>query len=101
VTRIPRSFQLLGHTIRVEILSVRAWQELGEKYDFDDAVGYFSPTDKLVLIKRGVQSEMLHTFAHELLHAILDSMNSKLSNDEVFVDNFGGLLAQALATFER
>ena len=41
---------------------------------------------------------MLHTFYHELMHAVLYYMNSPLWTDEVFVDNSSGLFAQAMDT---
>jgi hypothetical protein len=40
-------------------------------------------------------------FTHELTHALLDHMSHELSHDEVFVDQLGLLLQQALTTFEE
>jgi hypothetical protein len=34
------------------------------------------------------------------VHALLDEMNHPLSHDEIFVDNLGSLLHQALSTFD-
>lgn len=98
--RIPKSFSLLGHTITVRVLSKRDWEELVEMNEHieEDDFGAWFQSENLILIRRTSRSLMLHTFAHELLHAILDMMNSPLSYDEVFVDSFGGLLAQALGT---
>jgi Zn-dependent peptidase ImmA (M78 family) len=100
VRRIPKTVQLMGHTIRVHVISKRDWEALSEKYpDIEDAVGYWSPKDGVILIKRQVRSQMLHTMAHELCHAILDTMSeTRLSDNEKFVDTFGGLLAQAWET---
>ena len=39
-----------------------------------------------------------HTYCHELVHSILDSMGHKLSHDEGFVDAFGRYLHQYLVT---
>lgn len=96
--RIPKSFEILGHTITVRIVSKRDWEDLSEKYDIDDADALFSSADKLVMICRGKPSYMFQLFHHELVHAVLDAMNSKLSYDETFVDAFAGLLAQTMKT---
>lgn len=64
----------------------------------EDDFGAWFQSENLIVIRRTKRSLMFHTFTHELLHAILDMMNSPLSYDEAFVDNFGGLLAQALST---
>lgn len=39
-----------------------------------------------------------HTFCHELVHSMLDSMGSKMSNDEGFVDALGRHFHQYLTT---
>lgn len=97
--RIPKSFQLLGHTIGVHVINAGDWDALSEKYpDIEDCVGYWSPKDNVILVKRQKRSMMHHTFVHELLHAALDQMNHRLSRNEVFVDNLAGLLSQALET---
>jgi hypothetical protein len=101
--RIPKSFQLLGHTVTVRIVSKRDWEALIEEVDdeenMDEAdVGYWIPGDDLIVIKRQPKAMMLHTFYHELTHAVLYYMNSPLWTDEIHVDNFGGLLAQAMDT---
>lgn len=98
--RIPKSFKLLGHTIKVSVLTAAQWDVLAEEYDIEDCVGYFSPADQIILIKRSSKSMTLHTFQHELVHAILNCMNSPLNDDEAFVDNFAGLLSQAIQTAE-
>lgn len=96
--RIPTSLQLLGHTITVRVVGKKDWEaltEMSEHIDEEDFGAWFQQ-ENLILIRRTKHSLMFHTFTHELLHAILDMMNSPLSYDEAFVDNFGGLLAQAL-----
>jgi len=98
--RIPKAFKLMGHTITVRVVNKRDWDAISDKYGIEDAVGYWSPRDQLILIKRGKPSLVVHTFWHEVTHAVLDSLNDKLSNNETFVDNFSGLLAQAVQTFE-
>ena len=97
--RIPKSFQLMGHTITVRVVSQKDWEALGDKYeDLDDAVGFWIPADDLIVIKKQTPAMTYHTWCHELMHAITYYINSPLTNDEVFIDNAGGLLAQALST---
>lgn len=101
--RIPKTLQLLGHTITVRIVSRRDWEALVEEVDdpenMDESdVGYWIPDDDLIVIKRQSKAQMLHTFYHELMHAVLYYMNSPLWTDEVFVDNSSGLFAQAMDT---
>jgi hypothetical protein len=91
---------LLGHTITVRVCSKREWEalmDMSEHIDEEDFGAWFQ-SKNLIVIRRTKRSLMFHTFTHELMHAILDMMNSPLSYDEAFVDNFGGLLAQALST---
>lgn len=96
--RIPKSFGLLGHTITVRIISKRDWEAVAEDNDLEDAVACWCPQLDLILIQRNSREQMLHAFFHEMTHAVLDMMNDKLSYNETFVDNFGGLLAQAMDT---
>lgn len=99
--RVPKRFHLLGHTITVRVVSKRDWEVLAESYeDMEDAIGFWCPSENLILIRRQRKTQVLHTFAHELTHAVLYYMNHGLYKNEVFVDNFGGLLAQALETSE-
>jgi hypothetical protein len=96
--RIPKSLCLLGHTITVRVCSKREWEqlcEMSEHIDEDD-FGVWFQSKNLIVIRRTKRSLMWHTFVHELLHAVLDMMNSPLSYDEAFVDNLSGLLSQAL-----
>ncbi len=97
--RIPKSFDLLGHTVTVRVVSKRDWEALTEDYEeMEDDVGYWIPDDNLIVLLRQPRSRMLHTLAHEMTHAVLYYMNSPLWADEIFVDQMGGLWAQALAT---
>lgn len=100
---IPKSFQLLGHTITVRIVSKRDWEALAEQSDDMDEgdLGYWIPDRNLIVLRRQPKSQLLHTFYHELMHAVLFYMNSPLWTDERFVDNASGLLAQAIHTFKR
>lgn len=44
--------------------------------------------------------QMCDTFWHELVHAILYDMDSRLYNDEKFVTEFAGRLAKAIKSAE-
>ena len=94
-TGIPKQFQLLGHTIKVRVIPRSRWRH-GK-----GTVGVWIP-DKLRidLLSDPIETQLQACFTHELVHALLDHMNHELSHDEVFVDNLGGLLQQALTTFE-
>jgi len=97
--KIPKSFTIMGHTIKVHIVSVRDWESLAEKYDeMDDCCGFWVPDSNLIVLLRQPRSKLFHTYTHELTHAILFYMNNKLWRNEQFVDQFGGLLSQALET---
>lgn len=98
--RIPKQFKLLGHTITVRVIGQRDWDALCDDYDIVDAVGCWRHSDYAIVLLRQPRSKLLHTFAHELTHAVLDMMNDKLSYNEKWVDQFGGLLAQAMDTAE-
>jgi hypothetical protein len=98
--RVPRQFKLLGHTITVRVVSKRDWESLADECDDmeEDDMGYWMPDQNLIVLKRLPRSQLLHTLYHELTHAILYYMGDPLWRDEDFVDQFGGLLAQAIDT---
>jgi len=98
--RIPKTLKLLGHTITVRVIGKKEWDALTDDYDIVNAVGCWRVEDHAIVLLRQPKSQLLHTFTHELTHAILDMMNDKLSHNEKWVDQFGGLLAQALDTAE-
>jgi hypothetical protein len=92
--RIPKSFKLLGHTIAVNVIPESEWIKTKD----EDDVGEWYARDLKIDLLDQPSSPLMHAFAHELTHAILEMMNHPIGKDEVFVDNFAGLLAQALAT---
>lgn len=94
---IPRRFQIHGHSITVKMLTPAGWT----RHKFPrDSVGIYDPASHVIGLRKELgDTEMQQTFCHELVHALLDEMNHKLSFNEVFVDNFGSLLHQALQTF--
>jgi hypothetical protein len=85
-----------GHEITVRILPLSRWPHTKA------AVGMWEPARNRIDV-RGDQPEtaLQQTFCHELVHAVLSAMNHRLNNDEVFVDNFGSLLHQALSSFRN
>lgn len=91
--KIPKRFQLLGYTYRVEIVPEAEWPD-------DSTYGYCSPQlSKIQIRQQACPEAMEHTFFHELMHAILGAMSrEKLNKDEGFVDTAGGLLHQAMKT---
>ncbi len=93
--RIPRRFQLLNHRITVRVLSKSEWPE-----KYADAVGVWDSSRTEILLLRQPRTQLRHCFWHEVTHAVLDMMGSKLSTNETFVDAFGGLLAQLNDTTE-
>ena len=95
---IPRRFQIHGHRITVKILTPAGWA----RHKFPrDSVGIYDPTTHVIGLRNELgDTEMQQTFCHEVTHALLDAMNHKLSFNEVFVDNFGSLLHQALSSFD-
>jgi hypothetical protein len=99
--KIPKHFRLYNHTIRVTVVSRKDWEVLAEEYDIENAVGVWRSGDQAIALLKQEKSMMLHTYCHELTHAILDTMNDKLSNNEKWVDQFAGLLAQAIETADK
>jgi hypothetical protein len=83
--KIPTSFPLLSRTARVKFAKI-------------DEQGLWDHTNALVVIALDLDDvTAFEVFCHELTHAILEcTAYDKLSEDEAFVERFGGLLAQAL-----
>lgn len=91
----PAEFHLLGHTVHVDVIEPKSWPH-GEA-----CVGvWIPPENRIQLVEQG-ESGMVHALCHELTHAILGMMNHKLYSNEVFVDQFGGMLAQVLMTLKE
>lgn len=95
---IPRRFCIHGHRVTVKILTPAGW--IRHKFP-KGSVGIYDPTTHVIGLRNELgDTEMQQTFCHEVTHALLDAMNHKLSFNEVFVDNFGSLLHQALSSFD-
>jgi len=86
---IPKSFQLMGHTIKVKIT-----EHLSE-----DNVGEWKPAQQEILIlpdsKNFTKSNQEQTFWHETMHAIFDVLSYPDHYvDEQLVDRIGQCLHQ-------
>jgi hypothetical protein len=79
----------MGHDIDVHVIPLKDWT-------MADCAGYWEPGENRIVLAQQAPDVTFHTFCHELCHAILSMMSHPLNEDEVFVDQFGGLLAQAL-----
>jgi len=98
IPRIPKKFNVMGHTMTVNIIPDTEWLVLG----LDDAhVGYFEEATLKVYIRGDrAESAMEQIFWHEALHCILHFMGHPLNNDETFVDVMSGVFHQILITSE-
>jgi hypothetical protein len=96
VLRIPSSFELHGMTYNIKMLD-----NLAAEDDRAGEIAYRYNEIRIQNVMKGVsidENRQGQVFCHELVHAILDEMQSKLRSDETFVDLFGSLLHQALIT---
>jgi Zn-dependent peptidase ImmA (M78 family) len=85
----PKSFALLGRTIRVVTKPIEG-----------DAVAQWDARQDLITIIPGLPPDLRYTsFLHECVHAWLDQLGREdLSKDETFVDTLAGLVHQMLVT---
>ena len=98
---VPKSFKLFATTINVVVDNQRT--------DDMKVFGCYEPHNNTIILadKFGIhnisEDQMLDTFYHEKVHAILRAMNEEeLNNNEKFVDVFAKLLRQSdeTATFK-
>ena len=92
---IPKSFNLMGHTITVKRVKEKDWSD-------DDAVGFWNSQNSTISVLDGLGDDKTQQiFCHELVHAILSNMaEDDLNNNEKFVDVFGSLLHQAWSSIK-
>src|SRR6185312_11163285 len=89
---IPAAIQLLGHTWTVVLHDGYAIAP-----DGDECKGYCDFERQEIHLNATMPESLLwHTFFHELTHAVLYYMGTKLCANEAFVDMVAGLYAQAL-----
>ena len=88
--KIPKRFELHGKSYTVRIVPGAQWKE-------DDCLAFFRANTAEIEIKQQSAQMMEHSFWHELVHAVLDSMNEeRLYRNEKFVDVMAALLMQAM-----
>lgn len=92
---VPKSFDLLGHTITVVIRE--------DLLSECDCYGRWTRAKQLIELQEVnsevTQSFQLQTFWHEVAHAILDHIGEdKQSEDEKYVDLWGQCIHQVLKT---
>lgn len=93
---IPKQFHLLGHTIKVRVVSPSRWRH-GK-----NTIGMWIPDAyRIDIVSTTKGSHRQQVWAHEAVHAMLDLAGyEKLSEDEALVDRLGHLLQQMLTTME-
>lgn len=96
---IPKRFKLMGHTIEVEFDPSLQFRE--------NCSGEARYRTKKILMAPStehhprIQSDIEHTFYHELIHWIFHELNEyELRDNEKLVDTVAALLHQAHATME-
>ena len=96
--KIPKSFQLLGHTYVVQHVD-----DFGPVNGGTVGLCEFGP--QVISIKKSNEGQKLsrtsieQTFCHELVHAIYQIMGeNEMCANECHVDMFAGLLHQALTS---
>lgn len=96
---VPKSFRILGHLIKVVTISPKDWATLQESYPALELVAGFYNTDlDLIILKKQKKEHLLHTFYHEMMHAVLYHMDHQLWGNEKFVEQLSAFIAQAEAT---
>ena len=95
---IPKSFQLHGQTIHV-VMDDNLGSMQGNRGEVRSG---YNEIRLQPAVKGDPQppSKIEQAFLHELVHAILNHMESESENDEKFVNLFANLLHQALSSAE-
>lgn len=93
VIKVPTSFEVLGHTVKVLIVPESVIQQKfkEEGYDLDEREGYeglYTHRNHTIYLNEKLQgSELVQTFLHEKQHCLLYSAGyDELSEDETLVD---------------
>ena len=90
--RIPRRFQLMGHTITVRRVPKARWKH-------KDCCGYFDPAKMIIAVCTGPSiSSQEQIFWHEATHAMLYCLGMPEYDNEQLVDQLGGLIHQIVTT---
>jgi hypothetical protein len=92
--KIPKKFELFGHTVRVEERKAPIEVEPNDGVLCD---GYFSPADMLIVMDNALaDTTRLETFCHEWVEAANCTVDLKLNHSKI--QTLGNLLAQMLRT---
>ena len=95
---IPSSFQVGGQTLNVSYVDHLPYDKLGS---CSVCCGIVNIAKHIIDGRSQSPSCMMNTFWHEVVHAILDTMNkSDLSANEKFVGAFSSMLCEVLNSFE-
>lgn len=90
--RIPRRFQLMGHTITVRRVPKTQWKH-------KDCVGFFDPSKMLIAVCTGTNaSTQEQIFWHEATHAMFYCLGNPDYENEQLVDQIGGLIHQIVTS---
>jgi len=90
---IPKRFQLMGHTISVNVIQPKKWPH------GDDVVGCWDHQRLAIDILAGLPETMSgQVFFHELAHAVATMQSHPLATDEAFIDQQAHLYHQAHTT---
>jgi hypothetical protein len=92
--KIPEKFQLMGHPWTVEHIHGKITADDGDQCN--GLCEFYKLTIKVNV--DNPPSLVLHTFFHEVMHAVLWTLGNDLAENENFVDAVGGGLAQVLAS---
>ena len=88
---IPKQFSLFGEKHKVSVIN---------KVDNEGSEGEFCPNKNTIKLLKSLPKERLEQrYYHEIVHCILEHIGeSKLSNNEKFVDLFAKALHQIYTT---
>jgi hypothetical protein len=92
---IPNSFQLMGHRWTVQ----RMPGSFEEDGDLCNGICDFQ-TLTIRVNTDAADSLVMHSFMHEVMHAVLWTLGHELATNEGFVDATGAALAQVLESAE-
>jgi len=108
--RIPKSFTLGPHEIKVRIVSEKEMTEIDAESEQPSEDEYGPPFGLFVRgenalyvqeVRKGFcKQQQLHAFWHEYFHALFFALNLDFATDEVLVDQCGLLMLQAQQTMK-
>ena len=97
--KIPKSYKLFGHTVKI-----KKCKNLINEHEAIGRYIYLTNTIELqtkTKITDITESQIGHTFCHEVIHSWLTALNEhELNANEKFVDQMGGLLHQFLVSYK-